>query len=100
MEGGGPPAAGPPGAAPGPQPGLLGASPSKGPERGNGPVGDGGSDVSFCVHIQGLPMLATHGQIKDFFSGLSVLQHRGIQIVHDGAGKPLGEGKEITLGFI
>nr|KAG5687766.1 hypothetical protein BaRGS_014855 [Batillaria attramentaria] len=44
-----------------------------------------------CVHIQGLPMLATQREIRDFFSDLNIVQ-RGIQIVHDGVGKPMGEG--------
>ena len=57
---------------------------------GDKPLMDQGP--SFCVHIQGLPMLASYKDIREFFSGLEIATHRGIQIVHDGVGKPMGEG--------
>ncbi|XP_076448753.1 uncharacterized protein LOC143285393 [Babylonia areolata] len=46
----------------------------------------------FCVQIQGLPMLATYDDIRAFFSGLNIAERRGVQIAHDGNGKPTGEG--------
>lgn len=49
-------------------------------------------EPSFCVHIQGLPMLATYKDIRNFFEGINIVQQRGIQIMHDGMGKPMGEG--------
>lgn len=45
----------------------------------------------FCVQIQGLPMLATYNDLRAFFSGLNIVAHRGVQIVHDGNSKPTGE---------
>ncbi|KAK3777806.1 hypothetical protein RRG08_038055 [Elysia crispata] len=44
-----------------------------------------------CVHIQGLPLLATPQDIRQFFSE-SQIALRGINIAHDNRGKPLGEG--------
>lgn len=44
-----------------------------------------------CVHIQGLPLLATPQDIRSFFSDC-IIAMRGINIAHDGRGKPLGEG--------
>ncbi|GFO02789.1 RNA-binding protein 12 [Plakobranchus ocellatus] len=44
-----------------------------------------------CVHIQGLPLLATPQDIRMFF-GESQIAQRGINIAHDSRGKPLGEG--------
>ncbi|XP_076470789.1 uncharacterized protein LOC143300759 isoform X2 [Babylonia areolata] len=58
--------------------------------QGDSPPGDQGP--SHCVHIQGLPMLATYKEIREFFADLKVVNNRGIQIVHDGQGKPMGEG--------
>ena len=37
-------------------------------------------------------MLASYKDIREFFSGQEIVSHRGIQIMHDGAGKPMGEG--------
>ena len=59
-------------------------------QQGDKPLLDQGP--SYCVHIQGLPMLASYKDIREFFGGLEIVTHRGIQIVHDGAGKPMGEG--------
>ncbi|KAK7114528.1 collagen, type I, alpha 1a-like isoform X2 [Littorina saxatilis] len=47
---------------------------------------------SHCVHVQGLPMLASYKDIREFFGDLQIATQRGIQIVHDGVGKPMGEG--------
>ena len=44
-----------------------------------------------CVHIQGLPLLATPQDIRQFFCE-SQIAMRGINIAHDSRGKPLGEG--------
>ncbi|GFR70020.1 RNA-binding protein 12B [Elysia marginata] len=44
-----------------------------------------------CVHIQGLPLLATPQDIRQFFNE-SQIALRGINIAHDSRGKPLGEG--------
>ncbi|RUS85993.1 hypothetical protein EGW08_006263 [Elysia chlorotica] len=44
-----------------------------------------------CVHIQGLPLLATPQDIRQFFNE-SQIALRGINIAHDDRGKPLGEG--------
>ena len=60
------------------------------PQHGDKPPTD--QSQSFCVHIQGLPMLASYKDILEFFSGLEVVPNRGVQIVHDGMGKPMGEG--------
>ena len=49
------------------------------------------NDVDCCVYIQGLPLLATPMDIRHFFSECQIAM-RGINIAHDGRGKPLGEG--------
>lgn len=93
------------GARPGPQPlmsvGILGPPPRNGPllmqpnqqqnDKPQGAQGEQPQSQDLCVHIQGLPMLATQRDIREFFSDLNIVQ-RGIQIVHDGVGKPMGEG--------
>ena len=47
---------------------------------------------SNCIHVQGLPMLASYKDIKEFFADLKFVNNRGIQIMHDAMGKPMGEG--------
>lgn len=99
------------GSAPSSRPPLMGARPApmplmslfQGPPR-NGPVLDQhqskvpygekshyGSMNSPCVHLQGLSMMVTYKEIREFFQGLNIVP-RGVQIVHDGMGKPMGEG--------
>ncbi|BFZ12911.1 hypothetical protein BsWGS_15950 [Bradybaena similaris] len=101
---------GPPGQQPRPQgppgqqtrPPLMGPRPGMGPQQAPPatPPGQGNqnrastpsdSSDTVCVHIQGLPLLATPQDIREFFSDCQIAM-RGINIAHDSRGKPLGEG--------
>ncbi|CAG5115589.1 unnamed protein product [Candidula unifasciata] len=105
--------AGPPGQMPRPQgqqprppgqprPPLMGPRPGMGPQQPPAATSPGqgnqnrattpsDSSETVCVHIQGLPLLATPQDIREFFSDCQIAM-RGINIAHDSRGKPLGEG--------
>ncbi|XP_059178072.1 collagen alpha-1(XI) chain-like [Physella acuta] len=59
--------------------------------RASTPQQDQQNIDTVCVHIQGLPLLATPQDIREFFADCQIAM-RGINIAHDGRGKPLGEG--------
>lgn len=85
------------------RPGLMGLRPGLPPQQPTPPAltppgnqstrasTPSDSSDTICVHIQGLPLLATPQDIREFFSDCQIAQ-RGINIAHDSRGKPLGEG--------
>jgi len=49
------------------------------------------STIMDCVQLRGLPYSATHSQVLDFFTGLT-LGEGGIHFIYDASGRPTGNG--------